>query len=378
MKQHIRLSRSVIGDLEIEAVKRIMEIGYLGMGPEVGRFEDELKKFIGGDCYVTCVNTGTSALILALQACEIGFGDQVLVPTLTYVATFQAISALGATPVAVDINPMHGGIDVNDARKKITQNTKAILPVHYASNFGDYELIYNLANEFNLRVIEDACHAFGCKLNGKRCGSFGDVVCFSFDGIKNITSGEGGAVVTKDASIIKKIQDARLLGVESDTEKRFSMKRSWEFDVSDQGWRFHMSEIMAAIGRVQLSRFDEFAKTRVKLAKSYQKAFKNIDGVNYFDFDYDYENIVPHIFVLIIDSQKRDKVKSFLESKNIGVGVHYLPNHLLSFFKKSGGVLPNAENLYKKMLTLPLHPKISEKDQENIIECVVEGLSWED
>tara|TARA_Y100000589_G_scaffold118994_1_gene113229 strand:+ start:2588 stop:3718 length:1131 start_codon:yes stop_codon:yes gene_type:complete len=376
MNQHIRLSKSVIGDLEIEAVKRIMEIGYLGMGPEVGLFEDELKRFIGGNCSVTCVNTGTSALILALQACEIGFGDQVLVPTLTYVATFQAISAIGATPVAVDINPIHGGIDVKDARKKITQNTKAILPVHYASNFGDYELIYNLAKEFNLRVIEDACHAFGCKLNGKRCGSFGDIVCFSFDGIKNITSGEGGAVVSKDISIIKKIQDARLLGVESDTQKRLSGNRSWNFDVSDQGWRFHMSEIMAAIGRVQLSRFEEFAKARVKLAKSYQKAFKNIDGVTYFDFDYN--NIVPHIFVLIIDYQKRDKVKSLLESKNIGVGIHYLPNHLLSFFKNSGGVLPNAETLYKKMLTLPLHPEISEKDQENIIKYVLEGLSLKD
>ena len=148
---------------------------------------------------------------MALQACGIGHGDEVLVSTWTYLASFQSIKATGAKPIAVDINPSHGGIDPIDARRRITSKTKAIMPVHYASHFGEYELIYDLAKEFDLRVIEDACHAFGCKFKGQTCGSFGDIVCFSFDGIKNITSGEGGAVVTKDSSIIEKVKDARLL-----------------------------------------------------------------------------------------------------------------------------------------------------------------------
>lgn len=372
MINNIRLSQSVIGALEIDAVKRIMELGYLGMGPEVGRFENDLEKFIGGNSKVACVNTGTSALHLALQACGIGHGDEVLVSTWTYLASFQSIKATGAKPIAVDINLSHGGIDPIDAKRRITSKTKAIMPVHYASHFGSYDSIYNLAKEFDLRVIEDACHAFGCKFKGQICGSFGDIVCFSFDGIKNITSGEGGAVVTKDPLIIEKVKDARLLGVHKDTEKRLTNNRSWEFEVNEQGWRFHMSEIMAAIGRVQLSRFKEFAERRVILAKNYQKAFNLMQGVRSFNFDYG--NIVPHIFVLIIENENRDKIKEFLTSKNIEVGIHYMPNHLLSFFKQNRSSFPNAESLYQKVITLPLHPKISDEQQKYIIDKVQESL----
>ena len=373
MTSPIRLAQSVISEREMEAVRRIMEVGYLGMGPEVGRFEDELSDFVGGGRKVVCVNTGTSALHLAVQACGIGPGDEVLVPTLTYVASFQAISATGAKPIAVDVVPSHGGIDPEDASKRVSERTRAIMPVHYGSNFGEYEAIYALAREHNLRVIEDAAHAFGCRLDGQRCGSFGDIICFSFDGIKNITSGEGGAVVSADETVIQKVQDARLLGVEKDSEKRLANQRSWDFDVTAQGWRYHMSELMAAIGRVQLSRFEEFAERRVALAQTYQQALGSLPGLRCFDIEYG--PIVPHIFVVLIQQELRDHVKAALDANGIGVGMHYQPNHRLSLYRQEGGGFSHADTLHQEMLTLPLHPMISDADQQRIIRTIKEAVN---
>ena len=240
----IRLSKSHIGDAEKKAVMGVFDREYLGMGAEVQQFEQGLSDFFGRPA--VCVVNGTAALHLALQACGIGPGDQVLVQSLTYVASFQAISATGAIPVACEVNPATLTLDWRDAEKRMTSRTKAIMPVHYAGGVGALDEIYEFANKHGLRVIEDAAHAFGTIYQGKRVGGFGDIACFSFDGIKNITSGEGGCIVTSDPEVLQRVQDARLLGVEKDTQNRFSGQRSWEFDVSAQGWRYHMSNIMAA------------------------------------------------------------------------------------------------------------------------------------
>ena len=180
-------------------------------------------------------------------------------------------------------------------------------------------------------MIEDAAHAFGTLYDEKKVGSFGDIACFSFDGIKNITSGEGGCVVTNDNNVIKKIKDSRLLGVEKDTEKRFSGERSWDFDVSKQGWRYHMSNIMAAIGIVQLERFNELSEKRRKLAIRYDELLKDSSKVN--TIDRNYELIVPHIYaVKLTKSVDRKIIQKKMLSKGIEVGYHYQPNHWLNFF----------------------------------------------
>ena len=267
----IRLSKSCIGDSEKSAVQGVLDREYLGMGTEVQLFEEALSEFFGRPAI--CVVNGTAALHLSLQACGIGRHDEVLVPSLTYIASFQAISATGAKPVACDINSDNCLIDLDDAEKRLTNQTKAIMPVHYTGGVGDLDAIFSFAEQFKLRVIEDAAHAFGTTYNGQRIGSFGDVACFSFDGIKNITSGEGGCIVTGDKTILRKTGDARLLGVEKDTERRYSGGRSWDFDVREPGWRYHMSNIMAAIGMEQLNRFSGFAEKRQKLAKKYDGLF---------------------------------------------------------------------------------------------------------
>jgi len=371
VQDRIRLSKSFVGAQEAAAVSKVINEGYLGMGSEVESFECDLTQYIGGGRSVVCVNTGTSALHLAVQACGIGPGDEVLIPTITYVASFQAVSAAGAIPVPCDVLPDTCTLDVADARRRITSRTRAVMPVHYASGAGSLEETYLLAERHGLRVIEDAAHAFGCCWKGHRVGATGDIVCFSFDGIKNITSGEGGAVVTADQHVADLVRDARLLGVEKDTDKRFSGKRSWEFDVARQGWRFHMSNIFAAMGRVQLRRFEtEFAPKRIALARHYIEILDDLRGVTCFNLDYENSDIVPHIFPILISAGKRDSVRGALCRSCIECGLHYKPNHLLSYYGGGRVSLPQAELLYTELLTLPLHPELETEEQDFIVDTI--------
>lgn len=367
--EKIRLSKSTVGEREIQAVAEAVRRGFLGMGSEVEAFERELVEFIGGGREVICASTGTAALHLALQAAGIGPGDEVLAPTLTYVASFQAISATGATPVPCDVKRESCALDVEDAVKRITPRTKAIMPVHYASGSGDLDCVYGLAKQYGLRVIEDAAHAFGGYWRGAPVGATGDIVCFSFDGIKNITSGEGGAVVTGDSQIAERVRDGRLLGVEKDTHKRFSGQRSWEFEVTQQGWRYHMSNLFAALGRIQLCRLrSEFAPKRISLAKSYVQLLGQVPHVRHLNLDYG--AVVPHIFPVFIENGRRDAVREALLAENIECGIHYKPNHLLTFYGGGKTPLPVAEQLYTQLLSLPLHVDLAEEDQERIVQVV--------
>ncbi|WEK19674.1 MAG: DegT/DnrJ/EryC1/StrS family aminotransferase [Candidatus Pedobacter colombiensis] len=365
-----RLSKSVVGIKEAEAVSKIIvEDGYLGMGAEVGFFEKDIADYLEipvGN--VVCVNTGTSALHLAVESI-MERGDEILVPSFTFLASYQAISASGIIPVSCDIYEDTFTLDLEDAEKRITPKTKAIMAVHYASNPANLDNIYNFAKEKGLRVIEDAAHAFGCTYKSKKIGSFGDIVCFSFDGIKNITSGEGGALITSDKEVLSIVKDARLLGIENDSAKRYAGQRSWDFDVKRQGYRYHMSNIFAAIGRVQLNRFEaEFAPKRRKLFAEYRSLLSGNRNIVLQSF-LDTSDIIPHIFCIRVLDGKRDDLKQHLESIQIQTGVHYKPNHLLSFYDNSGVKLPVTEKLYGEILTLPLHPELDSADVQEI--CLI-------
>lgn len=360
----IRLSKSCLSAAEKQAVMGVLDREFLGMGAEVQQFEQALSEFFGRPA--VCVTNGTAAVHLALQACGIGQGDEVLVPSLTYVASFQAISATGAKPVACDIVRETCNLDWRDAERRLTQRTKAIMPVHYAGGVGDLDGIYAFANRHGLRVIEDAAHAFGTKHMGKRVGGFGDVACFSFDGIKNITSGEGGCVVTDDQVVLRKIQDARLLGVEKDSEKRYTGQRSWEFDVTAQGWRYHMSNIMAAIGLEQLKRFPDMSATRQRLARRYDELLRDHSRIH--SLPMDYAVVVPHIYVVRIRGmQDRKTLQQQLMALGIQTGIHYQPNHVLSLYRDPQALaLPVTEEVFSELLTLPLHADLTEQDVDII------------
>jgi dTDP-4-amino-4,6-dideoxygalactose transaminase len=373
-QRRIRLAKSVVGAEEAAALAGVIEHGYLAMGVEVDAFERELAAFLGTDRPVMAVSTGTAALHLALHACDIGPGDEVLVPTLTYIATFQAISATGATPVACDVIPNTAWLDVEDCARRITPRTKAILPVHYAGGCGDRDGVYRLAAQFGLRVIEDAAQAFGCWDAGAPIGTTGDIVCFSFDGIKNITSGEGGAVVTGDDAVAARVKDARLLGIQKDTEKRFAGERSWEFDVVDQGWRYHMSNLFAAIGRVQLRRFpNEFRPIRLRLAEHYRGLFAAMPSVRTLDIEYGERATVPFSFLIFVGDGLRDAVLEALRSEGVECGIHYKPNHLLTKYGGGAVRLPAAEQLHREVLALPFHTQLT-ADQQDDIAATVRGI----
>ncbi len=366
----IRLSRSIVGREEADAVARfLLEDGYLGMGREVQNFEHELGSYLGVlPDHVTCVNSGTAALHLALSA-VLEPGDEVLVQSLTFVATFQAITAAHGVPVACEVDPTTVTLDLQDAERRMTSRTRAIVPVHYASNPGKLEAILDFARRNDLRVVEDAAHAFGCTYGGRRIGSFGDITCFSFDGIKNITSGEGGAIVTADPAVGQIVRDARLLGVEKDTEKRYRSERSWEFDVSRQGWRFHMSNLFAALGRAQLRRLDsEFAPARISLAQRYRDRLGRVPGVLLLETNLG--PVVPHIQPVRILRSRRDALFELLRTEGIQAGIHYKPNHLLTIYGGGSTELPVTEQLYRELLSLPLHPALTIADVDRVCDCV--------
>ena len=332
----------------------VLDRGFLGMGSEVQEFEQRLSLFF--DRPTVCVVNGTAALQLALEACGVRTGDEVLVPSLTYVASFQAISATGAKPVACEVNPDNGILDLADAELRFTERTKVIMPVHYSGDAGNPQSVAAFAKSRNLRVVEDAAHSFGSRWENKLIGSFGDISCFSFDGIKNITSGEGGCIVTSDEKILEHVRDARLLGVQKDTQARFSGKRTWEFDITAQGWRYHMSNIMAAIGIAQLNRFRDFSLKRQSLAMRYDSNLANLPGVT--PFERDYHQVVPHIYpVRIYSSIGISNLQQKLAEMDIQTGRHYQPNHLLSLYKDPDALpFKKTEELYSRMITLPLHP----------------------
>ncbi|MFQ5786622.1 MAG: DegT/DnrJ/EryC1/StrS family aminotransferase [Thermodesulfobacteriota bacterium] len=369
----IRLSKSVVGALEKKKLSEVIDQGYLGMGVFVKEFEGKLRTYLEAK-HVICVNSGTAALHLALMGLGLKREEEVLVPSLTYVATFQAIKAAGLRPVPCEIVPETCTINLKDAEKKITSKTKVIMPVHYASRTGNLNEVYEFAKRYHFRVIEDAAHAFGNIYEGKKIGSLGDITCFSFDGIKNITSGEGGTVVTSDDEVAQFVKDARLLGVQNDTEKRYQSQRSWEFDVTHQGYRYHMSNIFAAIGIVQLERFEkEFRPARQRLAKKYHKALQGIKDLSLFSGGYD--KIVPHIFPVRILKERRDGLRQHLIDHNIECGVHYYPNHLLTYYGAQKGKLPVTEQIYSELLSIPLHPDVTEDDQERVIKCIESWLN---
>jgi len=367
IENHIRLSRSDVGKDELVQLEKVVNEGYLGIGEFVKEFEKRIKNFLQTDKEVICVNSGTAALHLALQAAGITSGDEVLVPSITYVATYQAISATGAIPISCDVLRKNMFLDCVDAKKRLTTRTKAIVPVHYGGSSIGVQNIYNFANANGLRVIEDAAHSFGSERDQKKVGADGDILCFSFDGIKNITCGEGGAILSGDKKIIERVKDSRLLGVSKDSDQRYKGKRSWMFDVKSQGWRYHMSNINAAIGMAQLDNCIQKFRHKKLLADKYIKALENIDEIELLDIFS--KNTVNHIFPILVKNDIRDKLREFLASEKIETGIHYQPNHKLSLYK-SNYSLPVSEDLSRRVISLPFHSLLTLDEQKYVLQKI--------
>ncbi len=369
----VKVSRGCLAGEELAEVQAAFDYGYFGLASKVIEFEEQLAKYLGAE-HVVAVNTGTSALHLALDALGIGAGDEVIVPSLTFVGCFQAISATGAKPVACDIERDTLLMDMEDVRKRVTARTKAIMPVHYAGNPCDMDALRDLGHRHGVRVVEDAAHAFGSVYKGRKIGGFGDVAIFSFDSIKNITCGEGGAVVCKDSKLAELMRQKRLLGMDRKSHASASWKtRSWQFEVKTQGFRYHMSNINAAIGLAQLRKADTFIARRREICRRYGAAFHDLPKIK--PLRINYEDVAPHIYVVRVQEGRRDALMRFLKDRDIETGIHYIPNHLHPYYKQGKPRLPETERAFGEIITLPLHCGLSNADVETVIAGVREFFS---
>jgi perosamine synthetase len=372
----IKVSQGCLGEDELAAVREAFAYGYFGMASRAAAFEHALEEYLGAP-HVVVVNSGTSAIHLALDALGVGPGDEVIVPSLTFVACFQAIAATGAVPVPCDVRPETLLVDVEDAERRLTPRTKALMPVHYTGNPCDLDRVLQLAADHDVRVVEDAAHAFGSTSRDRMIGSFGDVACFSFDSIKTITCGEGGAVACRDAELATLMRKKRALGVGRATGQGTAAARgdNWRFEVETRGFRYHMSDINAAIGIVQLGKVAEFVARRREICRRYDAAFAPATGIRTLRIDY--KESAPHIYVLRVEDGRRDSLRAHLAGAGIETAVNYIPNHLHPYFRRDGISLPETERAYDEILTLPLHCSLSDEDVTTVIDRVREFLASE-
>lgn len=366
----IPVSRPSTGSEELASIKKVLESGWLGMGSTTYVFEEEVKKFIGSK-HVIAVNTGTSALHIALDAFGIGPGDEVLVPSITYVASVQAIIATGAIPVFCESQEADLLIDVEDVKQKITKRTKAVMPVHYCGQSCDMDTLLSLAEMNDFWVIEDAAHAFGSTYKGRKIGSFGHATCFSFDPIKVITCGEGGAVSLQNDEKAELIRRKRILGIDKDTLHRYSNARSWYYEITTNGYRYHMPNFCAAIGLAQLQKIETFIQKRQEICRLYDSSFVNLGTISPLRVNYD--EVAPFMYIVRVLNGRRDAFIHSLKEKGVDTGIHYIPNHLHPFFKNYvHESLDRSTRIGEQIVTLPLYYDMTEGDIKTVIEAVLE------
>jgi len=351
-------------------LENALDVGWLGMGSFTKEFEEKISEYLGlNERYAVATNTGTSALHIALLAANIGPGDEVITPSFNYVADHQAILMTGADVVMCDIRDDNLGIDCEKAEQLITDKTKAIIPLHFAGIPCDQKEVYKLAKKYDLRVIEDAMHAFGTVIDGKKIGSYGDITCFSFDPVKVITSIDGGCVIVNSKEEQEKLHHLRFLGVDKDTAERYKNKRAWDYDVVSDGFRYHLTNIMASVGISQIKRVDEFIVSRQKVCQRYNESFKNISGLKIHQSDF--KDVSPFIYSIRVLNGKRELLIEHLRELEIDVGVHFIPVHKHSHFAKcKRGDMTITEKVVSEVLTLPLHSNMKEEFVKRVIDGV--------
>ncbi len=369
-----------IEEAEIDEVIDSFRNGWLGTGPKVARFESEFAAYKGIK-NVAAVSSCTAALHLSMVAAGIGPGDEVITTPMTFCATVNSIIHAGATPVLADVDQSTMNIDPAQVETKITEQTRAILPVHFAGRPCDMDSIMAIAQSHNLRVIEDCAHAIETEYKGAKAGTFGDFGCFSFYVTKNIVTGEGGMVVAKREEDISRIKVLGLHGMSKDAWKRFSDDGYKHYFVTECGFKYNMMDIQAAIGIHQLMRIDQYWVRRKEIWDRYQEAFADLP-VRLPSDPAPETRHAYHLYTILIDENEtgvsRDEFLNRITRENIGVGVHYLsiPEHpyyqlRFSWNKKD---YPNAAYIGERTASLPLSAKLSDEDVEDVILAVKRGL----
>ncbi len=370
----IPFTRPTIDEATIAAVGDVLRSGWITSGPKVQQFESELSGYFGGRPVRTFAN-GTSTMEVALRIAGIGPGDEVITSPISWVATSNVILTVGATPVFVDIDPVTRNIDLNQVEAAISLSTKAIMPVYLAGLPVDMVQLYDIASRHNLRVIEDAAQALGSSWNGSRIGAIGDLISFSFQANKNLTTIEGGCLVCNNDDEARLAEKYRLQGV-----TRTGLDG---MDVDVLGGKFNLTDVNAAIGLQQLAHLGQFQDQRTRLAQRYFDAFANTrvveQGLELPVADFEQSNW--HMFQVVLPLEQLDTdragIMADLKALGIGIGLHYPPIHLFTLYRDRGfteGMFPVAERIGRSIMTLPLFPTLTETDVDRIVAAVAHVL----
>ena len=377
MSWKIPLSDIDLDEEEIEEVVKVLKSKWLSMGPVTQEFEEKFSNYLGVK-YAFGVSSGTAALHIAHKVIGIEQGDEVIVPSLTFVATANSVLYCGAKSVFADITSLDDfNISPDDILEKITNKTKAITIVHYGGYPCDMNAIMEIAEDHNLKVIEDAAHAPGAEYKGKKCGIIGDVGCFSFFANKNLVTGEGGMLVTNDDALAEKIRIMRSHGMTTLTWDRHK-GHAHSYDVVDLGFNYRINEMASAIGLVQLKKLNKNNEERRRIVEEYRKRLEDISGFSVPFKEYK-EKSSYHIFpVLLSVDVSRGEFIDKLKEKGIQTSIHYPPIHLFTYYRKilgfREGMLPLTEYVGEHEVTLPLYPTIREEDVEYIAKSISEAL----
>ncbi len=375
-----------IGKEEIKEVEDTLKSGWLTTGPRAARFEREFKEYVGAP-HALAVNSATAGLHLALAALKIGPGDEVITTPMTFCATVQTILHVGATPVLADIGP-DGNIDPEEIERRITDKTKAIIPVHLAGLPCDMKAIWALARQEGLSVIEDAAHAAGSHYMGRPIGGgpepsdkdASDAVAFSFYATKNLTTGEGGMITTHRPGLAKTVRMLSLHGTSHDAWDRYTEHGKWYYEVVDHGFKYNLSDIHAALGIHQLRKLESFIEVRTRYAEMYNRAFADMDEVELPPYDPQSRH-AWHLYILRLnlDNLRVDR-KEFIEQlrkRQIGASVHFIPIPLHPYFKRlplARRPCPRTLELYPRIVSLPLYPAMTEEQVDYVAGMVREVL----
>lgn len=373
--QKVPLSDINIGKEEIKSVENVLKSKWLSMGPVTQKFELKFANYLGGK-NAFGVSNGTAALHIANKVLGVRKGDEVIVPSLTFVATANSVLYCGAKPVFADITSEEDfNISPDSTLEKISNKTKAIIVVHYGGYPCNMDAIKEIADDHDLKIIEDVAHAPGAEFNGKKCGTIGEIGCFSFFANKNIVTGEGGMIVTNNDDLAKKIRIMRSHSMNTLTWDRHK-GHAYSYDVVDIGYNYRINEIASAIGLVQLKKLDNNNSKRKIIAEKYIKNLKKIPEITV-PFDTYNGNFSYHIFPLLLSEKiSRNDFMDRLKNKGIQTSIHYPPIHLFTYYKKlfsyKEGMLPKTEFAGKHTVSLPLYSGMSENQIDHVLESIMQ------
>ncbi|MBI3380318.1 UDP-4-amino-4,6-dideoxy-N-acetyl-beta-L-altrosamine transaminase [Candidatus Gottesmanbacteria bacterium] len=370
-----------IDNTDIKSVIQVLKSPFLTTGPLIARFENEFAMFVNAK-YAVAVANGTAALHLAVLALDIEKGSEGITSPNTFVASSNAFLYNGIQPVFADIDAKTYNIHPQEIKKQLTSKTKVVIPVDFAGQPADMDRINTIANKHGLFVIEDAAHALGSKYkNGKMVGSccYSDLTTFSFHPVKTITTGEGGIITTNNRKLYERLKKLRNHGIEKEENFLNQNPGPWYYEMQELGYNFRMTDFQAALGLSQLKKIRKFIQRRKEIVETYNKHFNNLSWLKS-PYEEEGVNSVFHLYVALFDFQKigktRKQVMEYLFENGIGTQVHYIPVYLQPYYQKNFGFrekdYPQCESYYKRCLSLPLYPKMTNRDVQKVIKHIKE------